>query len=279
MSASLPINDQDPFSFTLSGSERDRGYVRLSELSDCISRIEGCFRQTERCVQGSSPKLVYLVRRMKVGSPAFCEFEAEKPVRGGDCRKEVFGLVLSTIAALEQGRLDIDPRLDFEALTSYRKVGQIAMSDNPQARCGLILGKTVVSPQFQQTLSQLLTGQECAYGSVTGTLEKVDIHQKLQFAIFPHRSASQVVCTFQDELLDRVLCAVRERKPVTVYGKLHYSANRKVPIRVDVVDLEQESGPEEMPLPRLTDLVGKMASSDFDDSVTTVRKLRDDWDR
>ena len=87
-------------SFRLIGAEVDDGCVRVSDLSNCMAKIQGCLKHVERCITGTSPSLQYVIKKMHVGSPADCELFAKTPKRKNDIRKSVSTLLLTTIASL-----------------------------------------------------------------------------------------------------------------------------------------------------------------------------------
>lgn len=263
----------DKFTFTLMGAERDNGFVRLSDLADCLARIAQCLRESERCIMGKKPSLTYLVQEMHVGSPAGGTFTAKKPRRGPDNRRAVFGFARSTVAQLQKGDTKLDPRLDHEAKVAFRKVGELIQGSDDRAKNSLILNETVVTSQFIVSVDKALEIQESTYGSISGILEKIDVHDKNQFAIFPQVGGHQVSCSFHEELLEKVQAALK--KSVTVYGKMHYVADRVSPLRVEADDIEIHRPVDE--LPKLTMMAGRL-SHISGDSVTLARKIRDGWD-
>lgn len=266
-------SDDDKFTFTLIGAERDNGFVRLSDLAECLDRLLDCLRETERCIIGKKPSLAYIVQEMHVGSPATGTVTAPPPRRGADHRRTVFASTRSTVASLQHGNSQLDPRFDHEAKLTFRKLGEFINASDERARKRLILNETVVTSQFIASVDKALEIQESSYGSVTGLLEKIDVHGKNQFAIFPQIGGHQVSCSFQDDLLEQVQAALK--KPVTVIGKLHYVADRLGPLRVDADDIEIHRPADE--LPKLTMMAGRLSHLSGD-SVTLARKIRDGWD-
>ena len=269
---SPPIQDDDLLTFTLMGAERHQGFVELSELADCLERIKECLRATERCITKKKPSLTYLVHQMTVGSPAVCTLKAKKPQRGIDYSREAFGLLRSTVASLECGDKKLDPRLDHDALRSFRKFGEIGHRSDERDRCKLIVDRTPVTYSFLIAADKALEIQESSYGSVSGVLEKIDVHGRYSFAIFLPIGGHQVACSFHPELMHDVQAALR--KTVTVYGKLHYVADRMIPIKADVDQIESHE-PAEI-LPKLTAMAGCLSHLS-DDSLTLAGRIRNEW--
>ncbi len=272
MSLTVTQNNEE-ITFRLSGSERDKGFVRLEQLAECIEYIQECLHETERCVSGKRGSLTYVIKSLTVGSPAIGVIEAQKPRRRPDNRREVASVTRRTIASLAQGERKLDPRLDHDAFKSFRKFASLVLKSDDRAKCELIFDGTVITPQFFAAVDRALEIEEVARGSVSGLLEKIDVHGKNQFAIFPPIGTHQVTCAFADELLPKVQSALK--KTVTVYGQLHYVADRFLPTRVDVDDLEAHPPADD--LPRLSDMAGKLIGVEGD-SVQIVRDVRNDWD-
>lgn len=270
----LSVNqDGESITFSLIGAERDGGYVRLSELAECFERLQECLRHTERCITGKNPHLTYLMKSLTVGSPAVGTIEAKKPRRLPDNRREVSSEFRKTVSGLQRGDRRANPRLDHDALTSFRKLGELINKSDSSHRPGLIVDGTVVTQTFIIAANKALEFQEAAIGSISGVLDKIDMHGRNQFAIFPPIGNHQVSCIFPDSLLPKVQYALT--KTVTVRGKMHYVADRFIPAKVDVSDIEVH--PPVGDLPKLSEMVGRLSGL-VGDSVKLVRGVRDEWE-
>lgn len=262
----------EDITFMLAGAERDDGYVRLSELAECFERLQECLRATERCITGKNPTLTYLMKKLTVGSPAVGTITAKKPRRKLDVRSEVASVFRRTVSDLQRGERRRNPVLDHDAYGTYRKLGEIIQKSDEKARPRLVLDGTVVTHEYLVSADKALEFQESSIGSISGVLEKIDVHGKNNFAIFPPIYSQQVSCTFHDDLLPKVQAALKSA--VTVFGTLHYVADRFLPVKVDVNDLEVH--PLAECLPKLTDMAGRLPHLN-DGSVQLVRSIRDAW--
>ena len=271
----MPITvnqDGEIITFSLIGADRDDGFVRLSELAECFGRIQECLRETERCITGKNPHLTYLMKSLTVGSPAVGVIEAKKPRRSPDIRRQVATEFRKTISGLQRGVQLRKPMLDHDAYFSYRKLGEIINQSDHRARPGLILDGTVVTRQYLIAADRALEFQETASGSISGLLEKIDVHGRNQFAIFPPIGSHQVSCIFSDTLLPKVQAALKCN--VTVYGKLHYVADRFIPAKVDVSEIEVHPSGD---LPKLSTMAGRLSHL-AGDSVQLIKEQRDVWE-
>lgn len=266
------VQNEEEITFSLIGAARDNGLVRLNELAECISYIQDCLRETERCITGRKATLTYVVKSLTVGSPAVGVIEAKKPRRRADYRKEVATVTRQTVVSLSRGERKFDPRLDHEAIKPFRKFAALVLKGDDRAKCGLIYDGTVITPQFFVTVDRALQVEEYSLGSVSGRLEKIDVHGRNRFAIFPPIGKHQVTCSFAEALLPKVKAALT--KTVTVYGRLHYVADRFAPTEVEVDDIEEHRSADD--LPQFSAMLGRLAGRG--DSVEIMREIRDEWD-
>jgi len=272
----MPLNivqAGEEITFSLIGAKRDGGYVRVSELSECFDRIQECLRETERCLTGKASHLTYLMKSLKVGSPAVGVIEAKKPRRVPDNRAAIAQEFRKTVSGLQRGDRRRNPLLDHHAYSAYRKLGEIIHKTDERARPSLILDGTVVTHEYLVSADKVLEFEESALGSISGRMDKLDVHGKNTFAIFPPTTTHQVWCSFEDDLLPKVLASVT--KTVTVYGMMHYVADRFMPMTVEAHDIEPHE-PEEK-LPRLTAMAGRLSHL-TEDSLKIVGRLRDEWE-
>jgi hypothetical protein len=118
-------------------------------------------------------------------------------------------------------------------------------------------------------LAKILGPDQLEPGSISGVLEKVNVHNEARFDIFPMTGPTKIRCNFRrnrTQLLKKVGEALGRK--VTVYGRLRYKQWSLHPHSVDVEDLVPH--PSDADLPRLRDLygmapdaTGKMTAEDF----------------
>ena len=262
-------------SFRLIGAEVDDGCVRVSDLSNCMAKIQGCLKHVERCITGTSPSLQYVIKKMHVGSPADCELFAKTPKRKNDIRKSVSTLLLTTIASLAAGdNGSLDARLDYEALKSFQEFPKVARPAEERSSRRLIVGGHEINPTYFVTIDEALSIEESSYGSISGSLERIDVHKSPQFSLFPRPIGSPSVrCYFGDEMLGQITDALKTKSHVTVYGKKDYIQGRLHPLRVKVDSVEIHQNDQ---IPSFASFTGCLKDIEGD-SVDLIRKIRNEW--
>src|ERR1700733_9724595 len=90
------------------------------------------------------------------------------------------------------------------------------------------------------------------FGAVKGRLERLNLHDRNEFTLYPPISGFSVTCEFPEELFETVQHAIRRN--VTVYGKLTFKQQGPYPERVVVQTLEIH--PDDSELPTLHSLRG-----------------------
>jgi hypothetical protein len=114
--------------------------------------------------------------------------------------------------------------------------------------------RVVVEPEATlQTLVVARPAQLRVIGSVVGRLERLNMHQRREAALWNELDQRSVVVTFAEEFYQRVHGALRQR--VEVFGTIVEDADGR-PLRIRLQDLEVLASDEN--LPTLSSLVGSM---------------------
>lgn len=114
--------------------------------------------------------------------------------------------------------------------------------------------RVVVEPEATlQTLIVARPAQLRVIGSVVGRLERLNMHQRREAALWNELDQRSVVVTFAEEFYQRVHGALRQR--VEVFGTIAEDADGR-PLRIRLQDLEVLASDEN--LPTLSSLVGSM---------------------
>lgn len=114
--------------------------------------------------------------------------------------------------------------------------------------------RVVVEPEATlQTLIVARPAQLRVIGSVVGRLERLNMHQRREAALWNELDQRSVLVTFAEEFYQRVHGALRQR--VEVFGTIVEDADGR-PLRIRLQDLEVLASDEN--LPTLSSLVGSM---------------------
>jgi hypothetical protein len=116
--------------------------------------------------------------------------------------------------------------------------------------------------------------EEC-YGTVSGYLEKLNIHSGANiFTIYPEVGAGKIECKIPTNLVDDAIGAVGRK--VEMSGILKYIKNANFPHLIHVSSIE--AFPSEDELPDLFDLRGKAPdATGKQTAVEFIREIRDAW--
>lgn len=250
----------------LVGSDEDNGAVRFEDLRIFCDKMAICLRRSETVVAKRSGRIRYRVVELHAGSAAMT-LEAIRPKNGADRRAEVVEFFKSTVADLQAGT-SVDPRLTPDDLRGFRDLlGRLKRTKE------VWIGEGQLTSQYLANIDKILRSSIRSEGAVSGLLEKLNVHNRNEFVLFPPVLGAQVACTFPEELFEHVRAAIKRN--VTVSGTLFYHPNKPFPELVHVRELEIHPPDEE--LPKLGELRGLFAGcTNGLSAVEFVRALRDE---
>jgi hypothetical protein len=119
---------------------------------------------------------------------------------------------------------------------------------------GVMNGKvgSSITDTFRQHVDSLLGIQYYEEGSIEGTLEAVNVHDRSRFSVYDVLTRRPIKCNFGDRIsIDQIAGALKKR--VMIFGRIAYRANG-VPISVTADELA--GFPVDDELPRAADVRG-----------------------
>jgi hypothetical protein len=255
---------------TLVGPDDQGGNVLFGDFRGFCANLSLCLRRTEMIVTGDA-KLDYRIDEMRSGSATLTLVpvppKEEEPVikdRGGlVCR-----LFIETVHHLQSGG-NIDPRFKTDDLQAFR--GLAAPRLGRRFQDVRIAGKSLTS-EYVANIDKILNTTIPSDGSVTGRLERLNIHNRREFALYPPITGFSVTCSFPDDMFPQVQAAIR--KNVTVHGKLVFRPDSPFPERVQVRSIEIH--PPDAELPTLRSLRGMLRGALDGATVVSFLKARRD---
>jgi hypothetical protein len=238
--------------FALVGTQEYQGDVLFGDFREFCGCFAACLRRVERIVAGGAV-LRYRVSQLKSGSAALTLV----PVPGGgsagpDIPQTVADLFQDTVASLEAGG-PIEPRLTSDDLRAFRKLAEPLDRRLRQVR----IGGTRITGRFIANVDRIIGSPLPSEGSVTGRLERVNLHNRNEFALYAPVAGFAVTCAFPEEMFRQVQAALRRN--VTVHGALTFRSGTPFPERVQVRAMEVHPLDEE--LPSLQSLRGLLAGA------------------
>ena len=255
--------------FRIVGSDLDDGAVSFDDFVVFCANVTKCLKSVEHVAVGATNHVRFRIADLKYGSASLTLVPVPTSKgRRSDCQS-VTTLFRKTIAALGKGQA-VDKRFRTDDLKRFR---ELALPLERHAK-EVWVGRTKISGKFTENIDKLLDDGIPSRGEVAGRLERLDVHGRHQFELFPPLGG-KVTCEFEPKLLAKVLKAVTRQ--VNVVGTLKFVNQEPFPQRVQVSAMELRPHDEE--LPTLASLRGLAPDcTDGMESVTFVRAIRDEQD-
>jgi hypothetical protein len=251
----------------LVGLDEDNGTVQFEEFTDFCESVSRSLRKAESLVSGEAPRIRYRIAELGTGS-ATITLEAAPPKNGPDHRKEVLRLFDESIQNLQVGR-ELDPRVDYDALEAFRQLAKPLRRRTKE----VWVGAARLTTQFEANIEAILTKLIPSEGSVSGFLERVNVHNRYEFVLFPPIPGYRITCKFPESMLGQVRDALKRN--VTVSGSLHFQPESPFPHRVHVTKMELH--PPDTELPTLSELKGMAPDCTRGlSSIDFLRAIRDE---
>ena len=253
---------------TLVGSDQDEGNVQLSDFRRFCDSLTSCLLRIEsKLSEPATAKLRYRIIDLSSGS-ASLTLEPIRPPKGSDIGQDVINLFSKTVLSIQAGKT-VDPRLNNDDLWAFRRLADPLNRKIKEIK----IASTRVTSRFIANIDELVGTTIPSEGSVKGRLERLNVHNRFEFVIYPPIPGYSVTCIFRDDLYEQIHQAVRRN--VSVSGTLHFRPGRPFPDRVQVKSIEVH--PPDDKLPKLADLKGMWKGSIGDqDTVAFVQAKRDE---
>lgn len=255
----------------------DKENLRLDDFLEQLATLKNALRETERMVSGRDPSLYFRIKQLQKNSPAKVVLEAVSDDEAADAGPQFAGYVVrrfTTNLRIIANKKRLPTNINIAALDSYRDIATPAMKNHIEVEIQAGGHAVAVGRRFREILDSLDGEDEYSYGSVSGKIEAINLHENnKRFQLFPVVGASRIVGTFRSK--DRKVFAGALDKYVTVYGRLRYKTWDKhaCEIKADSITIHDvESGP------KLEDLKG--ISPEATGSLPTqeyIDRVRDAW--
>lgn len=223
-------------SITIEGADRDNGAVLLADFRHFLDDLEKCLRRVEDRVAGV--KLRHRIADMKAAS-ASVEFRPVSPDKAPGAGRIVYDTFKQTVRAMESGG-KIDPRFTGDDLRAFRKLAEPVLKGRRVRVAGVQL-----STQYVANIDRTLGTEPKARGTVKGLVEKLNVHGRHEFTLYPPIGTTEIRCTFPEDLYDTVLRAMKHSATVT--GLLTFRADKAYPDWVQVEKIEVHSPDAQLP--------------------------------
>lgn len=251
----------------LIGADDADGAVLLTDFRQFCDGLEACLKRAEKLATGQTGRVAYQIAGLAMGS-AEITLAAVNRGSGPDARLPVLRFFRSTVTALQGGKR-LDPRVRPDDVALFKKLA-LPLSGQSKA---LFIDDMEITPRYTANADKILRSEMVQEGSVAGVLEKVNVHERCEFVLYPPIPGHSITCAFPESMLSQVRKAIKRN--VTVRGSMHYYADHPFPRLVHVTALEIHPCDDE--LPPLAGLRGLAPGSTGDlTAVDFVRSLRHD---
>jgi hypothetical protein len=242
----------------LVGSERDGGDVRLSEFIAQLEAFSEVLKQTERALSGRTSNFIYYkVVDLTHSSPATVVLE---PVARNASPVTPHAVTHNFLAGVRAIRRKKAPQgADLAMMESYRALSNVSLKHNIQ-RVEIVETTKKVIPidsVFSEKVDEIIGPDIYSFGTLSGRLESINLHNTLKFVIYPVVGPQKITCEFKSQLRAKVKAALDNY--VTISGRLRYKQMDKYPYAIDAKDIDLHELHSD--LPTLHDLRGISSNS------------------
>lgn len=260
-------------------SDTPDGHVRLSDFIQQLESFKVALQKTERLISGESDSLVqYRVVGLRHNSPATVVVEAFSSSPDSVAPGKIVSTLIDSIKQIRATGLrkpKPEPtHLDLPTLEAYRDLSGALEKSVSKVVIKNTKQRVTIDRDFREEVIKIIGPDKIIMGSLTGRLEKINLHNTTQFNMYPPIGPARVSCDFPPNLKQAVKDALDET--VTVSGRLRYKKWYKFPYAVSV-DRIRKHAPQDL-VPSLNslrgifpDATGNVSSEEF------VRKARDEW--
>lgn len=253
--------------FRLISSEGE--LVSFEDFARLCSGVIDTLKGMESAVVGSTRHIRYKITGLEMGSA--CLNITPVPTDRGktsECR-EVTRLFRSTLRAIKKGH-EVDARLGLDNLRSIEKMIKPLRNRSQEIWASNIK----ITKKFNTNLKQLIETEWPCIGEVRGYVERLDVHGKSKFDLFP-ALGGKIVCTFEDDLFEDVRAAIKRH--IVVEGMMHCRRDSAMPFRVEVKKITLLRREDELPTLRSLKGMAPKCTGNVE-STAFVRALRDEQD-
>jgi hypothetical protein len=264
------------------GAESDSRDVRFSEFITQLEAVKVALKETEVSVREGTKNftpLDYRVVNLAHSSPSLIELDPITDKGNRDYADRILKTFTTELRRIRRhSRLVAKPEIN--RLIAYEEIGPRDKGRVNEVRIALrekytehTIRQATVDKQFKEKLETILGPDEITYGSVSGRLEYVNVHNTRNFRLYPIVGPRWLRGKFGNDLLPEIRKGLNRH--VTIFGKMQFKSWDKHPYAVVAQSIDVHESDDELPTfnelrgiaPNLT---GEMLSSEW------VRKIRDE---
>lgn len=249
--------------------------LRLDDFLSELTRLTDALKETERLLYKQEPTLYLRIKELKKNSPAFIKLEIVSESNHGQEFARMISRTFTTGLRYIGHKSKVPQFLNNDTLKSYSELGKSRKEGSIDLK---IMGEgsravVVIDDNLRETIDNLMGPNTFRYGSISGRVEKLNLHNSRKFWIYPEVGPARVTATFKEPSRKQVTEAVDQY--VTVYGRFTYKPWDRWPFLVAVEDIvvHKEVGESLRDLKGVAPgATGNLSTEEF------IEKLRDEWE-
>lgn len=251
----MPTAKTPTVSIVLDSAER---LVRLAEMRQLCEKLAACLDQIATTTLPGKPPEFAIVQLINGSAGLQVAPDRITPDEGAKVLSEFKHI--SRVLHFDEANGHIDSC----TLERFRSLAGFVAKRNNR----LWFDNLEITTQFIANIDKRLSTPIRSFGNLKGRLDKIDVHGKNQFVIYPPIRTRGIKCQFAESLTEQVGLAVK--KSVTVTGLTHYHDDEPFPYFVEVETITIHPPNEE--LPSLRDMKG--VAPDLTGADSTIDYLR-----
>ncbi len=219
------------------GATNHGGAVTPGEFGAFLTQIEKCLKLIKPIV--GAGRVVHVLTGLKIGSATgvISPLGSKKAMASAALEYE---FMQSAAEQIQSGKL-IDPRIGYAELMEFKKLGR-PIQNGAQS---VTIGNVRITEKYLSNIEIFVGSPSVSVGTVKGKLEKIDLHNKNEFIIFPPLPGYSITCIFPEDMYTRAHEALR--KNVNITGIMLYQCDAPYPQKVNVTDIDILPGDAELP--------------------------------
>ncbi len=213
--------------------------IQFDDLTRLCDRLKECLRTTESAITDEIPQAKYRLDDLELGSINV----ALTPIEGSSVERvaaETIKLFKSSIAALQLDGI-VDQRLTRVALLAYKRLAETFLKRKSIVR----VAGVDITTRLVANIDELLGRYFVSEGTVKGRIERLNIHNKRECALFTPIHDRGIECSFDTDTFEEVHASVG--KNATVYGKLRFSGRSATPDHIYITSVEIHPDDDDLP--------------------------------
>lgn len=269
------MNSGKRITIRLRGLDEDNGDVRLNDFVQQLDILKKALLETQKLFSEKSFTYFKIVE-LQQNSPAQIVLEAVSNRIEDEPKTQVLvDKFFVSLTEIDKG--NYPEGFTYETFCAYRDLTSLR---EKKRLTEVVISRNGDNPSylhdFSRNIEKIMGSDEFEFGSYTGMLEAINIHNQNVFYVYSTSHLPKLKCNFPNNLKKEAISAIG--KYVTIYGNKKLKPNIGDGIPYEMYVQEIEVHPDEDKLPKLSELRGLSSSIiEGTKSEDFVRGIRNEW--